>query len=122
MKLKFGIIGFGKIGRLRKRIIEELNLGEVVAISDPNTKKEDIEKDIFLTKDYNELLKKNIDCVVIATPNNITSKAVIDSLKANKLIFCEKPPGRNLKEVLDIKGMGQTTVEKIELALKEEWN
>ena len=103
MKLKFGIIGFGKIGRLRKRIIEELNLGEVVAISDPNTKKEDIEKDIFLTKDYNELLKKNIDCVVIATPNNITSKAVIDSLKANKHIFCEKPPGRNLKEVLDIK-------------------
>ena len=103
MKLKFGIIGFGKIGRLRKKIIEDLNLGKVVAISDPNTKKGDIEKDIFLTKDYKELLKQNIDCVLIATPNNITSKAVIDSLQANKHIFCEKPPGRNLKEVLDIK-------------------
>ena len=103
MKLKFGIIGFGKIGRLRKRIIEELNIGKVVAISDPNTKKSDIEKDIFLTKDYNELLKRKLDCVVISTPNNITSKAAVDSLKANKHIFCEKPPGRNLKEVLDIK-------------------
>ena len=31
MKLKFGIIGYGKIGKLRKNIIEELNLGTVLA-------------------------------------------------------------------------------------------
>ena len=79
MKLKFGIIGFGKIGKLRKKIIEELDIGKVVAISDPSAQKSDLEKDIFLTKDYKELLKQNIDCVVIATPNNIT--AIINVVK-----------------------------------------
>ena len=102
MELKFGIIGFGKIGQLRKKVVEELGIGKIVAISDPSISKNDIDKDIFLTKDYNELLTKDIDCVIVATPNNITSKAVIDCLKSNKHVFCEKPPGRNLKEVLDI--------------------
>jgi len=103
MKLKFGIIGFGKIGQLRKRIIEELSIGEVVAISDPHIDSSNLNKNIFLTSDYDELLKQDIDCVIIATPNNITSTAAISALKSGKHIFCEKPPGRNLKEVLSIK-------------------
>ncbi len=103
MKLKFGIIGFGKIGKLRKKVIEELQIGKIVAISDPFLNFNDFTKDIFLTRDYNELLKRDIDCVVVATPNNVTAQAIIDSLNAGLHVFSEKPPGRNLREVLRIK-------------------
>ncbi|MCF8262626.1 MAG: Gfo/Idh/MocA family oxidoreductase [Melioribacteraceae bacterium] len=101
MALRFGIIGFGKIGQLRKKIIEELELGKVLAISDPNYKQ--THKDIFLTNNYHELLKQDIDAVIIATPNNITATAVIDALNSGKHVFSEKPPGRNLEEVIEIK-------------------
>lgn len=101
-KLKFGIIGFGKIGRLRKAIIEKLNIGTVEAIADPFADLSDLNEDCFVTKDYHDLLKREIDCLVIATPNNITANAVVEGLTAGKHIFCEKPPGRNLSDVLKI--------------------
>ncbi len=102
IELKFGIIGYGKIGRLRKSIIEEHKLGKVIALSDPfyDFKEEKDNYEVFT--DYNELLKTDINCVVIATPNHITPLAVIAALKAGKHIFCEKPPGRNLNDVLEI--------------------
>lgn len=102
MKLKFGIIGFGKIGQLRKKIIEELEIGEVIAIADPNINSFKIDNSIELLTDYHKLLKLDIDAVIIATPNFITSQAVIDSLLAGKHVFSEKPPGRNLNEVKEI--------------------
>ncbi|MCX6168373.1 MAG: Gfo/Idh/MocA family oxidoreductase [Ignavibacteriales bacterium] len=101
-KLKFGIIGFGKIGRLRKELIEKLNIGIVEAIADPFAEFSDLKGDYFLTRDYHDLLNRKLDCLVIATPNNITAKAVMEGLSAGKHIFCEKPPGRNLDDVLMI--------------------
>jgi len=98
-KLKFGIIGFGKIGRLRKEIIEKLNIGTIKAIADPFADFSDLDGNYFVTKDYHELLDRKLDCLIIATPNNITARTVVDGLNAGKHIFCEKPPGRNLEDV-----------------------
>ncbi len=104
MKLKFGIIGYGKIGSLRKEIIEKLDIGRVIGISDPFADFTELNKSCFTSKDYHDLLnQEDINCVIIATPNNITANAVIESLEAGKHVFCEKPPGRNLAEVLKIK-------------------
>ncbi len=119
MNLKFGIIGFGKIGKLRKRVIEELGIGKVVAISDPHADLSGLNGEIFTTQDYSELLKKDINCVVVATPNNITAQAIIDSLNAGKHVFSEKPPGRNLEEVLRIQ---ETILNKPSLHLKFGFN
>jgi predicted dehydrogenase len=119
MELKFGIIGFGKIGQLRKQVIEELKLGEVLAISDPYADLSNIADGIYTTSDYKKLLCKDINCVIIATPNNITAQAVIDSLNADKHVFSEKPPGRNMDEVLRIQ---ETALNKVNLRLKFGFN
>jgi len=87
MELKFGIIGYGKIGRLRKKVIEELNLGIVSAISDPFADFSSYNSGIFTTDNYHELLMQDINCVIVATPNNVTSQAVIDSLMAGKHVL-----------------------------------
>lgn len=93
---KVGILGFGKVGQLRAKILSDLGQ-EIVAVYDPGLKTKteypcvDNPEEIFANKE--------IDVVFVCTPNNFNKEYVIKGLNANKHVFCEKPPALNADEV-----------------------
>ena len=99
MKKKVGIIGFGKMGQIRLEVINKLDIFEVVSIYDPYSTK----KNRLFVNSLDELFdNKNIEIIFVCTPNYLNKKLTVESLKKEKHVFCEKPPGLNAKDIEDV--------------------
>ncbi len=71
------------------------------------------------TTDYRVLLDSGIDVAFICTPNNMTSRVTVAALERGLHVFCEKPPGRNLK---DVKAILDAASERPDLKVKVGFN
>ncbi len=97
-KIKLGIIGAGRIGRVHAESVTfHIPDAEVAAVADPFITEEGKKffnnlgvKEIF--KDYTDILaRKEIDAVLICSSTDTHAKITIEAAKAGKDIFCEKP-------------------------------
>ena len=101
--IKIGIAGYGVVGKKRRVFIEKNKNMKIVAVSDILFKKNGKFADgILYYKDYKKLFELDIDAIFICLPNKYASEATILSLKNNLHTFCEKPPGKNVKEIKNI--------------------
>lgn len=101
MKYKVGIIGYGKMGKIRHKSVDKLTDAEVVMIYDPQPM-QNIPPTIELKNSPSEVLSSSIDIVFICTPNKYIKPLTIEALQNGIHVFAEKPPGMNLEEALEI--------------------
>ena len=65
--------------------------------------KEEYGSDIFATKDYQEILaRKDIDAVLIGTPDHWHSRITIEALEAKKDVYCEKPMVQHVEDGMPV--------------------
>ena len=98
MTIKWGIVGLGNMANIFAKAIKETDNSELVCIaSKSRTKLELFAKnfDIKLSNkftNYSELIKsKKIDAIYISTLNNSHVELLLECVKNNKKILCEKP-------------------------------
>lgn len=95
MKLRFGLVG---CGRIAQRHAEHINKqGELVAVCDVERSKADNLASQYGAKAYStldDLLQSsngNIDVISICSPNGLHAEHAIRALKAGYHVLCEKP-------------------------------
>lgn len=111
-KLKVGIIGFGKMGKIRLDALEKSGRAKVVAIFDPNPI-ENLKGTINIVSSAELVLDQAIDAVFICTPNNFIKPFTLLALEKGIHVFAEKPPGINLEETLEMQNKEQQIKDKV---------
>lgn len=112
-----GLGGQGTFGHLRGFVADGASRNtKVVALCDAYTPYLDRAKGIvtqgaekggdanpFLTKDYRKLLeRKDIDAVMIATPEHWHGQVAVHAMDAGKHVYCEKPMVRYVEEAFQV--------------------
>ncbi len=106
--INLGLIGSGIQGIFDTNAALTVNGVKLVAACDLYTGRLDRAKelwgeDIFVTRDYRKLLeRKDIDAVIVATPDHWHKKITVDALKAGKHVYCEKPMVQKWEEGQEI--------------------
>lgn len=99
---RLGFIGVGWIGRNRLEAIAQSGLAEVAAISDPSrdavAKAAESAPQASRCSTFDELLERDLDGIVIATPSALHAEQAIAALQSGKAVFCQKPLARNAAE------------------------
>ncbi|MCM4157024.1 Gfo/Idh/MocA family oxidoreductase [Gramella sp. AN32] len=106
--LKIALIGAGGMGSADTNTALEHKNIELVAVCDLyDGRLDDAKKrwgsDLYLTKNYKEVLKRSdIDAVIIGTPDFWHKKISVEALNAGKHVYCEKPMIHSIDEGQDI--------------------
>lgn len=100
--IKVGVAGLGFIGPAHIEALRRIPGIKVVAVSETTLElaKQKAEQ-LGIEKyhgNFNDLLKEDIDCVHICTPNNLHFEMANAALEAGKHVVCEKPLATTIKE------------------------
>lgn len=102
--LRIALIGAGGMGTAdTKTALEHPNI-ELVAVCDLYDGRLEEAKanwgaDLFFTKKYEEILKRqDVDAVIVGTPDHWHKKISVDALNAGKHVYCEKPMVHSVDE------------------------
>lgn len=108
--VRIGIIGAGRIGKVHCESIGRYVKNAVVAcVADPfmNEGTEQTLRALGaenVTKDYREILAdKSVDAVLICSSTDTHAQISVESIKAGKHVFCEKPVDHDVKKILTVK-------------------
>ena len=90
------------MGQIRHKVISAFEDVQVQSIYDPEIVDTKIEK----AQNSDQIIENpEIDAVFTCTPNYLNKPLTIQSLKAGKHVFCEKPPAFTAKDIEEIRAV-----------------
>jgi predicted dehydrogenase len=102
-KLRVGIAGYGVVGRRRKECIDRHPDLEIVAVCDRTFPADQtLPGGIHCYSDYHKLLAEPLDILIVCLTNDVAADATIAGLKRGLHVFCEKPPGRDIADIVRV--------------------
>ena len=91
--VKYGIVGTGYFGAELARYMKKNDGAEITVVYDPeNAEAVAEELGAKVAASLDELVASDeVDCVIVASPNNLHKEPVIKAAQHGKNVFCEKP-------------------------------
>src|ERR1041385_1792394 len=91
-KPRLGFVGLGWLGRNRLESVVQAGVAEVAAVhvAASTTEAPKLSPDAGIFSSFDELLKHDLDGVVIATPNCFHAEQSIAALEQGLAVFCQR--------------------------------
>ncbi len=100
--LRVGIAGYGVVGKRRHQFIDQNPSFQTVAVCDTKLNNGILRNGVRVFSSPDDLLKEDIDVLFVSLPNFLAPGVTISGLEHGCHVFCEKPPGRNIQDILDV--------------------
>ena len=101
--LKVGIAGYGIVGKRRRECVDQHPNMDVVAVCDQYFSDNDLSiGGVRNHHDYKQLLEEGLDILIVCLTNEIAPEVTIAGLRKGLHVFCEKPPGRDVLDILKV--------------------
>ena len=109
--MRFGLIGLGGIGQVRKSAIEQMPECSLTAVFDINKEIEgQLDKGVRFFNTVEDLFAANAcDTVIISTPTNYHAEQAIAAMKAGLHVIVEKPMASSLEECKSMLAVSRET-------------
>ena len=107
-KINLTILGLGRIGKIHAENVISLNECNLKIIIDPISDSDNNFTDLGIkqSKHFDDLLNESdIDGVIICSPSKYHVSQIKSLSELTKNIFCEKPLGLSIEEILDVKSL-----------------
>ena len=101
--MKVGIAGYGVVGKRRRECVNKHPDMELTAVCDKLFVNHSPNGDgVKYHQNYKSLLTEDLDILIVCLTNDIASEVTIAGLKKGLHVFCEKPPGRNVEDIIRV--------------------
>jgi len=101
--LKVGIAGYGIVGKRRRVCVDRHSGLSLVAICDQNFDGSGMLPDgVRYFNNYIDLVTEDLDVLIVCLTNDVNPDATIAGLQQGMHVFCEKPPGRTLGDIVRV--------------------
>lgn len=102
-RLRVGIAGYGIVGKRRRHFINRHPALETVAVCDRTFPVDGKLADgVPCFTSYQRLLERDLDMLFVCMTNDIAPTVTMAGLERGLHVFCEKPPGRDLADIIRV--------------------
>ena len=120
--MKSAVIGLGSIGSVHVRVLREL-FGEPAAVCDVNEEKFALCPESVHYTDYKKMLDEaHPDIVHICTPHHLHAEMIIECLKRDINVLCEKPLCISRNEINRVLEAEKRSSAKLGICLQNRYN